>query len=63
MMGLGMQELVIVFLIVLVLFGGSRMAGLGKSLGTSIKEFKSAIKEEDLEEDAANTENKEDVAE
>jgi sec-independent protein translocase protein TatA len=39
-MGLGVQELVIILVIVLLLFGGSRLAGLGKSSGRALKEFK-----------------------
>jgi sec-independent protein translocase protein TatA len=38
--GLGPAELVIILVIVLVLFGGARLAGLGKSTGRAIKEFK-----------------------
>lgn len=39
-LGLGMQELVIILLIALLLFGGSRLAGIGKSSGRAIREFK-----------------------
>lgn len=42
----GPTELVIILVIVLVLFGGGKLAGVGKSLGSAISEFKSAIKEE-----------------
>lgn len=41
----GMGELVIIFAIVLVLFGGGKLAGVGKSLGTAISEFKGALTE------------------
>ena len=37
---LGPTELIIILVIVLVLFGGARLAGLGKSTGRAIKEFK-----------------------
>ena len=43
----GPTELIIILVIVLVLFGGSRVAGLGKSLGEGISEFKRAVKGED----------------
>lgn len=33
--------------VLIVLFGGSKLAGLGKSLGQGIKEFKSATTEDD----------------
>lgn len=41
----GMGELVVIFLIVIVLFGASRLPEIAKSLGRSIKEFKKAGKE------------------
>lgn len=44
MFGLGPWELLIVLVIVLVLFGGSRLAGLGKGVGRSIREFKDEVK-------------------
>lgn len=42
--GLGPTELVIILVILLVLFGGSRLAGLGKSSGRAIREFKEETK-------------------
>lgn len=42
----GLGELLIIMVIVLVLFGGGKIAGIGKSLGTAISEFKDAVKEE-----------------
>ncbi|QDP98855.1 twin-arginine translocase TatA/TatE family subunit [Microlunatus elymi] len=41
---LGPTELIIILVIVLVLFGGARLAGLGKSTGRAIKEFKEETK-------------------
>ena len=49
----GMQLLVIV-LIVLILFGGKKIPELAKGLGSGIKNFKKAIKEDDNEEVAEN---------
>lgn len=46
----GIGELLIIFAIVLVLFGGGKLAGVGKSLGSAISEFKTAINEEKDEE-------------
>lgn len=37
---IGPSELLIILAVILVLFGGSRLAGLGKSAGRAIKEFK-----------------------
>jgi sec-independent protein translocase protein TatA len=47
MFGLGTQELVIIFLIVLVLFGASRLPELGRGIGSAIKNFKKATSEPD----------------
>jgi sec-independent protein translocase protein TatA len=49
----GGVEWVIILVIVLVIFGGGKLAGVGKSLGTAISEFKDAVKS-DPEEDAKN---------
>lgn len=49
-MGLGPMELVIILVILLVLFGGSKLPGLAKGIGQSIKEFKKASKEEEAAE-------------
>ena len=44
LMGLGVPELVIILVVVLLLFGGTRLAGLGKSSGRALKEFKEETK-------------------
>ena len=44
--GLGGTELVVILLIVLLLFGGSKLPQLAKGLGESIREFKKASKDE-----------------
>jgi sec-independent protein translocase protein TatA len=43
--GLGAQELLIVFVIALVLFGGKRLPEVGQSLGKALRNFKSAEEE------------------
>lgn len=48
----GMGELVVILLIVLVLFGASKVPEIGRALGKAIKEFKKAGKEikDDIED-------------
>lgn len=43
--GLGPTELVIILVILLVLFGGSRLPSLAKGLGESIRNFKQGVSE------------------
>jgi len=52
MAGLGWQELLIIFGILLLLFGATRLPGLARSLGQSIRGFKKGI-EEDLPDESA----------
>ncbi len=47
MLGLGFQELVVILLIVVVLFGASRLPQLGKGLGEGISNFKRGLKGND----------------
>jgi sec-independent protein translocase protein TatA len=54
-LGLGVPELLIILAVVLLLFGGARLAGIGKSTGRAIKEFKEETRGL-RESDAANTE-------
>ncbi|HEU4395478.1 MAG TPA: twin-arginine translocase TatA/TatE family subunit [Planctomycetota bacterium] len=43
--GLGTQEIVLIFLIVVLLFGASKLPGVARSLGKSVNEFKSGMRE------------------
>ena len=43
-MRLGTTEIILIVVLALVLFGGSKLAGVGKALGTSIREFKEEVK-------------------
>lgn len=44
---LGAPELIIIGLIIVLLFGVGKLSGLGKDLGSSVKEFRKAIKDDD----------------
>jgi sec-independent protein translocase protein TatA len=44
---LGFAEIAIILLIVLLLFGTSRVSELGKGLGEGIRNFKKAVKDGD----------------
>lgn len=47
MFGLGMQELVIILVIILVLFGAKRLPELMGGIGKGIKSFKKSMSEPD----------------
>lgn len=55
-MRMGTQELIIVFLIVFLLFGASRLPQLGSSLGSAIRNFKKGFGGEADEKPAAKDE-------
>ncbi len=44
MMGLGVTELVIILVIIIVLFGASRLPQIGRGLGEGISNFKKSMK-------------------
>jgi sec-independent protein translocase protein TatA len=44
MFGLGFQELLLILLIVILIFGTSRIPELGRGLGEGIKNFKKGLK-------------------
>ena len=43
-MSWGPWQILLVLAIILVLFGGKKLAGVGKALGQSIREFKKEVK-------------------
>ena len=44
---LGLPEILVILAIALLLFGPSKLADLGKSLGEGIKNFKTAMKDDE----------------
>ncbi len=51
MMGLGVPELLIIGCIIVLLFGGKKIASLGKDLGSGIRNFKDGLKEISKDDD------------
>ena len=47
MFGLGLQELIIIMVIALVIFGGKKLPEVGSGLGKAIREFKRGTSEPD----------------
>ena len=46
-MRLGTMEILLIVVLALVLFGGKKLAGVGKALAQSIREFKSEVKSDE----------------
>ncbi len=59
MCGLGMPELVIILVIALVIFGGSRLPQLGEGLGKAIRGFKKGISDSQDDTEKKDKDNKE----
>ena len=59
MFGLGVNELMIIFLIIIVLFGAKKLPELAGGLGKGIKEFKKATKEAEEDEEPKKIDEKE----
>lgn len=46
-MRIGATEILLILVLALVIFGGGKLAGVGKSLGQSIREFKKEVSTDD----------------
>jgi len=51
MFGLGTQELIIILVIILVIFGAGKLPQIGGALGKGIRDFKKGMDHEDEDED------------
>ncbi len=47
MFGLGTQELLIILVIIVVLFGATRLPQIGSGIGQAIRNFKKSVKEQE----------------
>lgn len=54
-MGIGIWELLLLFLIVLLVFGTKRLRNIGGDLGGAIKSFRNAMSESDEKADQGQT--------
>ncbi len=45
--GVGLREILIIVLIIIVLFGAKKIPELMRGMGSGIKEFKDAVKDDD----------------
>ena len=45
--GIGIGELLIIFFILVLIFGAKRLSGLGRGMGQAIRGFKEEVKEPD----------------
>lgn len=57
-MRLGTMEILLILVLALVIFGGGKIAGVGKALGQSIREFKDEVKGDDKDQPAEKSEEK-----
>ena len=48
---IGLMEIIFIVAIILLLFGPSKFAQLGKSVGEGIRNFKSAVKEDEAKKE------------
>jgi len=60
MFNIGVPELILIFLIILILFGAKRLPEIGRALGKALSEFKKGMKEarKEVEEEKKEDERK-----
>jgi sec-independent protein translocase protein TatA len=52
MFGLGLQELLVILVIALVIFGPSKLPQIGSGLGKAIRDFKKGVSGDESEDNA-----------
>ncbi|MDX1386695.1 MAG: twin-arginine translocase TatA/TatE family subunit [bacterium] len=57
-LGLGPGELILLFVVILIVFGASRLPQIGSSLGKGLKNFRKGLKGEGEEKDQEEEEGK-----
>ena len=50
MMGIGFPELMVILIIIMIIFGAGKLPEIGSAFGRSIKNFKSSMKEAEVED-------------
>jgi len=48
--GISLSSLILIFLVVLVVFGTKRLRNVGEDVGAAIKSFRKGVKEEDKDD-------------
>ena len=51
--GVGLPELLVIFFILLLIFGAKRLSGLGRGMGQAIRGFKEEVKDPDAPKEDA----------
>lgn len=58
-MRFGWMEILLIVVLALIVFGGTKLAGVGKSLGRGVREFKEELHSDDEKKPAETEQNEE----